>query len=310
MNKIYLKLEFIVVIILIKAFDMPKQEMGELFEDDGLATLDVGHWAIRKHEKIGYYCSLFATSMKNKWDSRVYLDLFAGSGKCYISNKDQIIPGSPLLALNVEDPFDLYIFCEKSEDFISVLRERVTKYFPDRICKFVCGDINLCLDSLFNIMPTFSFQHKGLTFCFVDPFKAGQLNFDTIRSIQEKIYVDFLVLIPSFMDINRNEQNYTRVDDHSLDLYLGTDTWRERWKSPQRPRISFGVFIVQEFCLQMKELGYLYEGLSDLELIRGDNNQPLYHLSFFSKHPLGLKFWRETVMNTEPQLSLWPRGEF
>ncbi len=74
--------------------------------------------------------------------------------------------------------------------------------------------------------------------------------------------------------------------------------------------MSFGYFIAHEFCLQMKELGYLYEAPSDLELIRGENNQPLYYLAFFSKHELGLKFWRETVMNTEPQKRLWSGGEF
>lgn len=289
---------------------MLKQEKGQLFEDDGMIMLDVGPWAIRKHKKIGYYCSLFATSMKKKWDSRVYLDLFAGSGKCIIRNKSQIIPGSPLLSLSVDDPFDLYIFCEKNEESISVLQKRVDQFFQDRTCEFVCGDINLCLESLFDKIPKFSSQHKGLTFCFVDPFKIGEINFDTIRSIQGNIFVDFLVLIPSFMDINRNEHNYTRDDDHSLDHYLGTDSWRDKWKNLQAPKMSFGDFITQEFCRQMRELSYLYESPSDLELIRGDNNQPLYHLAFFSKHKLGLKFWRETVMNTEPQLSLWPRGEF
>lgn len=149
-----------------------------------------------------------------------------------------------------------------------------------------------------------------LTFCFVDPFNIDELNFDTIRSIQGKFFVDFLVLIPSFMDINRNEKYYTRVGDHSIDLYLGTNSWREKWRNQQRSSISFGDFIAQEFCMQMKELNYLYEGPSDLELIRGDNNQPLYYLAFFSKHPLGLRFWRETVMNTEPQLPLWKKGEF
>ena len=289
---------------------MSKLEREQLIEDDSMIMLDVGPWAIRKHEKIGYYCSLFATSMKKKWDSRVYLDLFAGSGKCIIRNKGQIIPGSPLLSLSVNDPFDLYIFCEKNEEYISALQKRVAKFFPDRTCEFICGDINLCMENLFDKIPKFSSQHKGLTFCFVDPFNIGEINFDTIRSIQGNIFVDFLVLIPSFMDINRNEVHYTRAHDNSLDIYLGIDSWRKKWRNQRRPSMIFGDFIAQEFCLQMKELGYLYEGPSDLELIRGENNQPLYHLAFFSKHELGLKFWRETVMNTEPQLSLWPRGEF
>jgi len=304
----YLIFDSLVCIILIKIASMAIKEQGWLCEDDHMALLEVGQWAILKHQKIGYYCSLFSTGMKNKWDTRVYLDLFAGSGKCSIRDTGQIIPGSPLLALNIDDPFDLYIFCEKSEDYIADLKKRVNLYFPMQTCKYVCGDINDCLENLFDMIPSFSYKNRGLTFCFVDPFKANQLNFDTIREIQS-IYVDFLTLIPSFMDINRNEHNYTRDSDASLDHFLGTNVWRNKWKSQQRPPMAFGDFITEEFCMQMKDLGFLYKSPSDLELIRGDNNQPLYHLAFFSKHPRGLQFWRETVMNTNPQLPLWPKGE-
>lgn len=300
----------IIIKIIFKVELMPLGGNNNLFEDDSLSVLEVGSWTPMKHEKFRYYCSMFATSMKNKWDKRVYLDLFSGCGKCSVRDSNQIVPGSPLLALDVEDSFDLYIFCEKDKVFISVLKERVANYFPSKTCKFVCGDINTNLARLFEEMPAFSKENRGLTFCFVDPFKMGDLDFDTIRSIQEKIIVDFLVLIPSFTDINRNEHNYTRDSNNSLDRYLGTDTWRAKWQSPQRHRMSFGDFIAQEFCLQMRDLQYLYEGPGDLKLIRGENNSPMYHLAFFSKNAKGLEFWRETMAKTERQRTLWPRGEF
>jgi hypothetical protein len=64
MEKNYLKLKNNAIIIFMKASNMSKLEMGQLIKKDSMIMPDVGPWAIRKHEKIGYYCSLFATSLK------------------------------------------------------------------------------------------------------------------------------------------------------------------------------------------------------------------------------------------------------
>lgn len=279
----------------------------ELFEDDDLLAPEVGSWATTKHSKIDYYSALFATSMKNMWHCRVYLDLFAGAGKCRIRERSNIVPGSPLLALNVGDPFDKYIFCEKDPGSMEALKQRVEQYFPGRDCTFVPGDSNQCIQAMLDAVPRFSPSFKGLTFCFVDPYKKGEIEFATLRQIADSLYVDFLVLIPSYMDINRNEHIYTRHDNCCLDKYLGTETWRERWCSLDRPQKDFGVFIAEEFCLQMKALGYIYETPADMELIRMERgkNLPLYHLAFFSRNPLGLQFWRETRRHTSKQLTFW-----
>jgi three-Cys-motif partner protein len=279
---------------------------ARLYQDDGLFMPEVGPWATTKHRKIGYYCALFAGSMKKKWHCRVYLDLFAGAGKSRIENSSDVIPGSPLLALSIKDPFDQYIFCEQDQESLTALTERVNLFYPDRRCHFIPGDTNEVINRAIKCIPIFSPTFKGLTFCLVDPFKCGQINFATLKTIAESIYVDFLILIPSYMDINRNERVYAPASSDCLDKYLGTDTWRNKWSLRTRER-KFGLFIAEELCLQMKELGYIYEGLEDLELVRMETgkNLPLYHLAFFSRNPLGLKFWRKTMKSTEAQQTLW-----
>jgi three-Cys-motif partner protein len=278
-----------------------------LFEDDGLLLPEVGDWATTKHRKFGYYCSLFAMSMKRKWECRVYIDLFASAGKCRLRESNKIVPGSPLLALSVVDPFDKYVFCEGNPDHMTSLQERQRKYFPDRDCSFISGDTNKCLDQLLGAVPQFSRAFKGLTLCFVDPYCKAELDFSTIQVIAERLYVDFLVLVPSYMDIGRNEQHYTRDDNKSLDRFLGTDAWRAAWAERKRRAQNFGVFVTDVFCRQMKALGYIYESPEDLELVKMEsgNNLPLYHLGFFSRNDLGLRFWRETKKNTNDQLTLW-----
>ena len=48
--------------------------------DDGLTFAEVGSWAEDKYRLVAIYDKLFATGMKDKWDKRVYIDLFCGSG--------------------------------------------------------------------------------------------------------------------------------------------------------------------------------------------------------------------------------------
>jgi hypothetical protein len=71
-------------------------------EDDGLSTPDISEWGEEKYRLVGYYATLFANSMKGKWGSRVYIDLFSGAGRARIKDTNRILPASPLLALDVK----------------------------------------------------------------------------------------------------------------------------------------------------------------------------------------------------------------
>ena len=80
--------------------------------DDGLIIPDVGLWSLKKYELVKNYARIFSTSMKNKWDCRVYIDLYAGAGYSKIRDNSKIVQASPLLAIDIPDRFDKYIFCE------------------------------------------------------------------------------------------------------------------------------------------------------------------------------------------------------
>ena len=279
-----------------------------LFEKDELITPKVGEWAITKHSKLEYYDSLFAKSMHKKWDCRVYLDLFSCAGKSELKKSHKVVPGSPLIALSVQDPFDKYIFAEENPEYMQALQKRISRYFPSANCEFLLGNCNERIDDIISLIPKFSREYRGLTLCFIDPFKSGQLYFKTIQLIANSIYVDFLVLIPSYMDINRNEHNYCRVSDNSLDKFLGNTKWRKKWEDKETPYNIFGIFVADEFGNSMKELGFIYNDTSDMVLVRMEygQNLPLYHLAFFSRNKLGVKFWRETMRRTNDQLSfMW-----
>jgi three-Cys-motif partner protein len=280
--------------------------INDFSTDDGLILPEVGSWAAEKHSKIGYYAALFASSMKNKWDCRVFIDLFAGAGKARIRDTGKIVPGSPLVALNLANPFDQYIFCEVDGDCASALHSRITQHFPGSAFEVLNVDANGQVDTVLSKVPKFGRDYKGLTFCFVDPFNTQNLKFTTLRRIAEAIYVDFMILIPSYMDIKRNEHTYTQPSCRILDDFLGSDSWRADWVSNSNRFRDFGVFVADQFGKQMARLNYHYTDTEEFETVRmgQDRSLYLYHLGFFSRDPLGVKFWRETRERTATQLPL------
>lgn len=279
-----------------------KSHKNILCEDDGLILPEVGTWAEEKYQKIGDYCAIFSTGMKNKWDFLVYLDLYAGAGKCKIGETGKVLLGSPFLALSVKDSYSKYIFCESDSEKMEALQKRIKKYFPEKECAFIPIDCNISIEEILAQIPPPSKSKKVLTFCLVDPCNVSQLEFKTIQTIS-RIFVDFLILIPTYMDINRNIKIYLREDINTLDKFIGNNEWRGEWKIKKYNPRRFPPFILDKFCQQMKKIGYLFTTPEDFILIKNeeDRNQPLYHLVFFTRSLRGLDFWRKTKNNKEEQ---------
>ena len=114
--------------------------------------------------------------------------------------------------------------------------------------------------------------------------------------------MDFLVLIPSGMDANRNEMNYVREDNSTLDDFLGTRGWRTRWRQQKSQGKSFEIFVVEEFGMAMESINYIDPGIESAAPVRSDEkNLLLYRLALYSKHPLANRFWDQAKKYTTPQ---------
>ena len=141
--------------------------------DDGLMLPEVGPWAVEKHRRIGYYASIFAASMKGRWNCRVFIDLFAGAGKAKLKESGRIIVGSPLVVLGLDTPFDKYLFCELLPEHAEALRKRVASSFPARDATVLNANANTDIEDIIGRLPRFDASYKGLSLCFVDPFNQG-----------------------------------------------------------------------------------------------------------------------------------------
>ena len=271
--------------------------------DDGLATPEIGAWGIYKYRLASLYSSMFARSMRRKWDYIVYLDLFAGAGHSRIRKTNNIVPAVPMLVLGSEAKFDKYIFCEENAENVSALEERIARSHAGENTVVLNSDTNKVVDRLLAEIPSGSRTNKVLSFCFVDPFKCSNLHFTTIETLSKK-FMDFLILLPSGMDANRNFALYLSENETVLDNFFGNTDWRDRWLSPDNPRTRFEHFFIDEFGRSMNNLGYIDPGAENAAPVRSDEkNLLLYRLALYSKHPLATKFWKEAQKYSNEQMS-------
>jgi three-Cys-motif partner protein len=272
-------------------------------QDDGLCHEEVGSWVEDKHRLVALYDSLFATGMKKKWNARVYIDLYSGSGLVRVRDTRKFLWGSPILALMTKDPFDRYIFCESNAESIDALQTRVHRLFPDADVSFVPGDCNQLVEEICAFIPRASKSFRVLSFCFVDPFDLS-IKFSTVRRLAAH-YMDFLFLLALHMDANRNEANYTDPRNRKIDNFLDVSDWRERWANRPR-RLSFAQFLAEEYARRMETLDYLPQPFHRMKQVRSDvRNLPLYHLALFSRNRLAYDYWKQVLKYSTAQQSLW-----
>ena len=169
-------------------------------EDDGLTCPEVGPWAETKYRLMALYYELFSTGMKNKWDQRVYIDLYAGAGYCRIQGSKTILKGSPIIALTVPNRFDKYIFCEESPELLAALKARVERILLGVDATFVQGSCDSEIDRICDEIPKGSATNRVLSLCLVDPFDFG-IKFETLRRLSA-VFIDFVVLLAIGMDAN------------------------------------------------------------------------------------------------------------
>ncbi|MCJ7486867.1 MAG: three-Cys-motif partner protein TcmP [Candidatus Aminicenantes bacterium] len=271
--------------------------------DDGLITPEVGDWAEQKYRLLWNYADLFATSMKNKWDERGYIDLFAGAGYARIRGTSRIVQSSSLLALQVADPFDFYIFCDADSNRLASLRERAARLKPVARCCFKNCDVNTSNREIISELPPYGPKRKVLSFCFVDPYKMSDIKFSTIQNLSSR-FIDFLILIPA-MDPIRDEATYYSETSNVVSDYLGNTAWRAARRQDD-PLSRFDLFITKSLDSQMKSLGYIYGGLFETLMVRSTKkNLPLYRLGFYSRNKLGERFWKDAKKYSDPQMSLF-----
>ena len=179
------------------------------------------------------------------------------------------------------------------------------RLFPKVDADFFCCDSNESINEIIDSIPTYSREFRVLSFCVLDPYKIDNLAFTTISKLSNN-FMDFLILIPSFMDVNRNVLAYFKDDNDKVERFLGYPDWRTDWRLARDKGLKFGNFFVSKFNDQMCNFKFLCLQPHEFVLVRHTRKKiPLYHLAFYSKHRLGKRFWNESRQGPSQQLNIF-----
>src|SRR5689334_9818154 len=65
----------------------------------------IGYWSQVKLDIVRDYAQAYSTILSRQTLQHIYIDAFAGAGQHQLKATGELIPGSPLNALNVDPPF-------------------------------------------------------------------------------------------------------------------------------------------------------------------------------------------------------------
>lgn len=270
-------------------------------EPDGLFFRTIGSHSLEKIIRHNYYAHLFATATKKQWPQRVYLGLYSGSGRARVKETGEFVETSAMGALRVRDPFDYYIFVDRSRRCTDALRKRVIAANPEVRFRVICGDVNDVVGDITNILTRLLRNDRVISFCFIDPF-AADIRFSTIRKLA-RFRIDFLILLmlgrdikPNFMLYYKDPQN-TRIAE-----LIDCPDWREEFL---RSREGVVPFLQRKFNEAMTRLGYEPVSADLIHTVKiAGKNVPIYSLVLYSQHELAYRLWRDTLRRTDAQLGL------
>ena len=273
---------------------MPCKTGEPTLASDNLIARCVGQWSQDKVYYISRYADIFSSSMKRKFADREYIDLFAGPGRCVLSDGSREFDGTPLAALQIKVPFSRYHFVESSSEEFNALqtRARSSDRFPS-ICWYP-EDANSAATEIRK-----SLSADALALALVDP-TGLHFHFSSLQTLVQDRRVDLIYLFPDGMDVRRNLERYLKTDQ--LDVVLGTTSWRDKIteelkkypsladvaKCPGATKIVFGIFKEQ-----LRTLGYSFISAGDEIRFKNSKSAELYYLVFASRHEKGHEFWNK-----------------
>lgn len=115
-----------------------------------------GNWTVIKLELLERYLNSFNTALKNRPSEsnrfkRIYIDAFAGTGKCSVSidGENLNIDGSAKIALEANPPFDEFYFIDMKRKHVKALTQLANNH-QERSIKVFGGDCNAQIDAILN----------------------------------------------------------------------------------------------------------------------------------------------------------------
>lgn len=240
-----------------------------------------GPWTIIKLDLLRNYLNAYAKVFKNQsYYNLIYLDAFAGSGKC--DTKVGMIDGSTRIALE-NQRFNEYIFIESDLNNIENLKS-LKKEFPNRKIQIVNDD---CNNAIPWIIKKYNWK-SNRALAFLDPYNM-QLSFNTLEQISTTKAFDIWYLFPlnAVTRALRTKGDVTNKSIKKLNSIFGSTVWMRKLYD-EDPQLSFfdddNNLIRKEqkdiCCFFRKEMKKIFPSVLCPVCLKNSNNSPLFLLYF------------------------------
>ena len=251
-----------------------------------------GRWTSEKLDILQDYLGFYTTALRKQSFDLVYIDTFAGTGRCKIrdgTGGSMIIAGSASIALATPG-FDAYQFVEADPVHLVELQELVANHPNGRRAKIANRK---AADVLQAILDSYDWR-KTRGVLFLDPYGL-QCTWEMLERIRatEALDVFFLVnLAGLFRQAARDAANIDESKAAILTAFLGTAKWRDALYTRAQddmfnddPQITRAAGWQGILDFTTKRLQELFPYVAPPRLLGGHRGPPLFALYFAVTNP-------------------------
>ena len=256
---------------------------------------EIGYWSELKLEIIESYAQAYSTILSKQRLKHVYIDGFSGAGEHISKTTGDIVPGSPLNAVNLDPPFEEYYLVDLDGDKVDHLRSLVGDHANVHIFEDDCNEV-----LLEQVFPNVKFEDYRRGLCLLDPYGL-QLDWEVIAKAGEMQSVEIFLNFP-IMDMNRNvlwrdKDGPTPKHRERMTRFWGDESWVDAAYDESDQMKLFGApdiekqtndAVVEAFRTRLKKVAG-FEYVPSPVPMRNTKGAVVYYLFFASHNNTGDK---------------------
>jgi three-Cys-motif partner protein len=269
-----------------------------------------GKWTEEKIGIVEDYAKAYLTIMrKHPFFNLIYFDGFAGSGtiqQCGDAGY-RSIEGAAARILSIDEPriFDIYYFVEIYPEYCIRLKTMVESRFTHRTVYVVPEDCNRKLLDLGKFLR----EEKNRYFrvlAFIDPC-GMQVEWSSIEALKG-LGVDLWILVPTGVGVNRmltktgqisrswmkKLQTFLGLPFDELEGFFHIESDQETlFGNKERMKIDNAIHKAGE--LYSRQLGTVFENVSNPYILRNSKNSPMYHFGLATDNKAGITIANDVI---------------
>jgi three-Cys-motif partner protein len=188
---------------------------------------EIGCWSEVKLDILRDYAPAYTTIMSKQSliKGYYYIDGFAGYGIHKSKTRDELILGSPSIALQVKPEFSGYYFVDLDSKKVDYLKALSSNYPNATVYEGDCN--NILIEQIF---PQIRYDQYDRALCLLDPYKLN-LSWDVVLAAGKSRSIELFINFPT-MDMNRNVlwKNQDKVSSdqaNRMTFFWGDESWKE-----------------------------------------------------------------------------------